>query len=147
MIEKKQSLGMSFGTESYIFDSNSVYAFGAGNLPASFNVQSGIEVILVKMKPGISCLFHNDDAHLSANKQFDISDMDQATRDLNEKLANAESLGLRWQLIQEYLLRKFRLDLPDKYGATARAINILYQNQVISLWKSLTNRYLPATGT
>ncbi|KQS53260.1 MULTISPECIES: AraC family transcriptional regulator [Flavobacterium] len=127
VIEKKQSLEMLYGTENYIFRPNSVYAFGVGNLPASFHVLSEIEVILVQMQPGISCLFHNDDAHIFANKRFDITDIDQNTRDVNEKLAYADSVDLKWQLVQEYLIRKFRVNLPLKYGAVAKAINILCQ--------------------
>jgi len=125
VIEKKQSLEMSYGKKDYPFLANSIYAFGVGNLPASFRVSSEIEVILVQLHPGISCLFHKDDAHISANQRFDITDIDQNTKDLNEKLACSGSVALKWQLIQEYLIRKFGTSLPDKYRAVARAINIL----------------------
>lgn len=128
VIKKKQSLEMSFGKGNYTFCPNSLYAFGVGNLPASFCVLSEIEVILVQLHPGISCLFHNDDAHISANQRFDMSDTDQDIRDLNEKLAYATSIALKWQLIQEYLIKKFITDFPDKFGAVARAIDILRKN-------------------
>ncbi|MGN6491529.1 MAG: helix-turn-helix domain-containing protein [Agriterribacter sp.] len=128
VIEKKQSLEMVYGSENYTFHSNAIYAFGVGNLPASFHVLSEIEVIVVQMHPGISRLFHNDDAHISTNQRFDITATDQNTKDLNEKLAYAGSVALKWQLIQEYLIRKFRVSFPDKYGAVARAINILRSN-------------------
>lgn len=128
VIEKKHSLEMSNGTEVHKFQPNSIYAFGVGNLPASFHVISEIEVILIQMQPGTSCLFHNDDAHISTNQRFDITDIDQSIKDLNEKLAYTDSVSLKWQLIQEYLMKKFRVNLPDKYGAVAKAINILQKS-------------------
>ncbi|MDR6923654.1 MULTISPECIES: helix-turn-helix domain-containing protein [Chryseobacterium] len=128
VIEKKNSLEMSNGTEVHKFQPNSIYALGVGNLPASFHVISEIEVILIQMHPGMSCLFHNDDAHISTNQRFDITDIDQSIKDLNEKLAYADSIRIKWQLIQEYLMRKFRVNLPDKYGAVAKAINILQKS-------------------
>mgnify|MGYP003582468476 CR=1 FL=1 len=76
----------------------------------------------------ISCLFHNDDAYISTNQRFDITDIDQNTKDLNEMLAYAGSIALKWQLIQEYLIKKFRTKLPDKHGAVVRAIDILSKN-------------------
>ncbi|MDQ7960900.1 helix-turn-helix domain-containing protein [Flavobacterium lindanitolerans] len=125
VIEKKQSLEMSYGGGNYTFSPNSLYAFGVGNLPAAFQVTSEIEVILVQMHPGISCLFHNDDAYISTNQRFDISDTDQSIKDLNEKLAYANSIILKWQFIQEYLIKKFRSNFPEKYGAVAKAVDIL----------------------
>ena len=128
VIKKKHSLEMSYGKENYAFQSNSIYAFGVGNLPAGFHVLSEIEVILVQLHPGVSCLFHNDAALISTNQRFNITDIDQNTKDLNEKLAYADSIASKWQLIQDYLIRKFQKDLPDKYRAVAGAINILSSN-------------------
>ncbi|WP_316815761.1 helix-turn-helix domain-containing protein [Pedobacter nyackensis] len=128
VIEKKQSLEMCYGGTNHKFQSNSIYAFGVGNLPAAFHVTSEIEVILVQMHPGISCLFHNDQAHIFTNQQFDISDIDQNTEHLNEKLSYADSLALKWQLIQEYLIKKFSVNFPQKYGTVAKAIDILRKN-------------------
>lgn len=126
VMKKKQSLELSYRNTIYNFNSNSIYTFGVGNLPASFQVSSEIEVVLVYLHPGISCLLHNDDAHLYTNQCFEITDIDQETRALNEKLANAHSKDLKWLLIQDYLIRKFQKNLPGKYDAVAKAIDLLY---------------------
>ncbi|MFN0256837.1 helix-turn-helix domain-containing protein [Pedobacter ureilyticus] len=125
VIEKKQSLEMTYGVENYDFNANSIYTFGAGNLPAAYRITSEMEVILVQMHPGVSRLYHKDDAHIYTNQRFEITDIDQNTKDLNEKLAYAGTMMYKWKLIQEYLIKRFQANFPEKYAAVSRAISIL----------------------
>lgn len=128
VIRKKQDLKINLGGDILDFNNNSVYAFGVGNLPAGFDVVNELEVILVMLHPGISRILFHDDANIFTNGRFDLTDMDQTNKNLNEKIAYATSLASKWQIIQEYLVKKLVVEIPDKYGRITGAIEILQKS-------------------
>lgn len=128
VIKKKQDLKINLGGERLDFNCNSLYAFGVGNLPAGFDVEGELEVILVLLHPGIGRVFFRDDAHIFTNGRFDLTDTDQTNKNLNEKIAYATSIPSKWQIIQEYLLKKLVVEIPDKFSRITGAIDVLQKS-------------------
>ncbi len=131
VLEKNTHLVNKYNYQDRVFRPFSAYYTGAGCSPSSASCKGSVDVILIVMKPWVATQFFKDDARHYADRQIELAHFDASFRSLNEQVSNTIRFEDKWEIIQQYFLKKLTCDYSAKQQHVARALDILHKSNGI----------------